>query len=56
MKKEQIIEIILNHERELRENYEENRKAFGFSDGDTERAVTKWLVMSELLELLNLEK
>jgi hypothetical protein len=56
MENEQMIKIILDYEKELRENYDENREAFGFSDESTERAVTKWLVMSELLELLKLEK
>jgi hypothetical protein len=56
MKKEKIIEIILSYEQELKENYEENRDAFGFADEDTQRAVAKWIVMSELLTRLNLEK
>lgn len=56
MKKEKIIEIILNYEQELLENYHENRDAFGFLDESTERAVVKWIVIDELLTRLNLEK
>ena len=56
MTKEKTIEIILSYEQELRENYEEDRDAFGFADEDTQRAVAKWIVMSELLTRLNLEK
>ena len=56
MKKEKIIEIVLTYEQELKENYEENRDAFGILDNDTKRAVEKWLVIEELLTRLNLEK
>ena len=56
MNREKIIEIVLAYEHELKENYEENRDAFGFADEDTQRAVAKWIVMSELLTRLNLEK
>ena len=56
MKKKKIIEIVLNYEQELKENYKENSEAFGFSDEDTQRSVIKWLVINELLERLNLEK
>jgi hypothetical protein len=56
MKKEKIIEIILNYEQELKENYKENSEAFGFSDEDTQRAVVKWIVIEELLTRLNLQK
>jgi hypothetical protein len=52
----EIIKIILAYEQELKENYKENSDAFGFADEDTQRAVTKWLVIEELLERLNLEK
>ena len=51
-----MIKIILAYEQELKENYKENRDAFGHADKDTQRAVTKLLVISELLERLNLEK
>ena len=56
MNKEKMIEIILSYEQELKENYKENSEAFGFSDEDTQRSVTKWLVINELLERLNLVK
>lgn len=56
MKNEKMIEIILSYEQELLENYNENSAAFGFSDEDTQRAVTKWIVIRELLTRLNLEK
>jgi hypothetical protein len=56
MKKEKIIEIILAYEQELKENYDENRDAFGYGDKDTERAGTKWIVIDELLNRLKLGK
>ena len=56
MNKEQMIEIILAYKNELKENYEENRDAFGILDEDTKRAVEKWLVIDELMERLKLTK
>jgi hypothetical protein len=56
MNKEKMIKEILAYEQELKYNYKENSDAFGFSDDSTQRAVTKWLVMDELLERLNIEK
>jgi hypothetical protein len=56
MNKEQMLKIILDYQKELRENYEENRDAFGHADEDTQRAVAKWLVIDELVERLNLNK
>jgi len=56
MNKEQMIEIILTYEQELKYNYKENSEAFGFSDDSTQRAFSKWDVMDELLTRLNLQK
>ena len=56
MNKEQMIEIILAYKNELKENYEENRDAFGHGDEDTQRAVAKWIVIEDLLTRLNLTK
>ena len=56
MNKEEMIEIILAYANELRENYEENRDAFGHGDEDTQRAVAKWIVIEDLLTRLNLTK
>ena len=56
MNKEEMVEIILSYEKELKENYEENRDAFGHTDKNTDRAVLKWLVIDELLERLDLLK
>jgi hypothetical protein len=55
MENEEIIKIILAYEQELKENYDDNRDAFGHADKSTDRAVAKWLVISELLERLNIE-
>jgi hypothetical protein len=56
MNKEEMIEVILIYEKELIENYKENAEAFGHTDKDTERAFSKWNVIDELLERLNLHK
>jgi hypothetical protein len=56
MNKEQMIEIILAYAKELKENYDENRAAFGHADQDTQRAVAKWIVIDELMERLKLTK
>jgi hypothetical protein len=56
MNKEQMIEIILAYANELHDNYIENRDAFGILDEDTKRAVSKWIVIDELMERLNLKK
>jgi len=55
MNKEEMIEIILAYHKELKETYEENRDAFGHAHKSTDRAVSKWLVMEELLIQLDLE-
>jgi TusA-related sulfurtransferase len=56
MNKEEMIEVILAYEKELIENYKENAKAFGYTDKDSERAFSKWNVIDELIERLNLQK
>jgi hypothetical protein len=56
MKTKQMIEIILAFEKELKENYDENRNAFGYADKDTERAGAKWIAMDELLNRLKITK
>lgn len=56
MNKEEMIKEILAYEQELKYNYKENSEAFGFSDDSTQRAFSKWDVMDELLERLNLQK
>ena len=56
MKTKQMIEIILAFEKELKENYDENRNAFGYADKDTERAGAKWITMDELLNRLKIGK
>ena len=56
MNKEEMIEVILAYEKELIENYKENAEAFGHTDKDTERAFSKWNVIDELLERLNIKQ
>jgi hypothetical protein len=56
MNKEEMIKIILAYANELKQNYDENRDAFGYGDKDTERAGTKWIVIDELLNRLKLTK
>jgi hypothetical protein len=52
--RDQIIRIICTYEQELKNNYIENRDAFGSADYSTQRAVEKWLVVEELMERLEL--
>lgn len=56
MKETEIIKIIIAYEKELDDNYRENRNAFGVSDNATQRAFSKWIVIDELLDRLNPEK
>jgi hypothetical protein len=52
--RDQIIRIICTYEQELKNNYVENRDAFGSADYSTQRACEKWLVVEELMERLEL--
>ena len=56
MNKEEMIKIILAYANELNDNYKENAEAFGHTDKDSERAFSKWNVIDELIERLNLHK
>lgn len=53
---EEIIEIIFAYDQELRDNYNDNYNEFGILDKDTTRAFSKWNVIDELIERLNLKK
>jgi len=52
--RDEILQIVLDYEQELRETRQENIDAFGHLDADTQRATERWLVMEELLTRLNL--
>lgn len=52
--REEILQIVLGYEQELRETMRENIDAFGHLDTDTQRAIDQWLVMEELFTRLNL--
>jgi hypothetical protein len=52
MTKEQMIEIILNEERELYSTYRESLDAFGTNDAATTHAITRWVVIANLLQTL----
>lgn len=52
--REEILQIVLDYEKELREMMRENIDAFGHLDADTQRTIDQWLVMSELFTRLNL--
>lgn len=56
MEKQEMIRIILAYANELNDNFIENREAFGILDEDTNRAFSKWFVIDELMERLNLKK
>ena len=52
--RDEILQIVLDYEQELRETMRENIDAFGHLDADTQRAVERWLVIEELFTRLNL--
>ena len=54
MTKEQMIEIILNEERELYSTYRESLDAFGTNDAATTHAITRWVVIANLLQTLKI--
>jgi hypothetical protein len=56
MTKEQMIEIILNEERELYSTYRESLDAFGTNDAATTHAITRWVVIANLLQTLKINK
>lgn len=56
MNKEQMIEIIHAFEQELWNERKESITAFGYGDEATQRCITRWLIMDELITKLNIEK
>jgi hypothetical protein len=52
MNKEEILQVILDYAKELKDNYYENRDAFGSLDEDTQRTALKLIVIEELLTRL----
>lgn len=52
MNKEEILQVILDYTTELKNDYEENRDAFGILDEDTQRTALKLYVIDELLTRL----
>ena len=52
MNKEEILQVILDYTSELKNDYEENRDAFGILDEDTQRTALKLIVIEELLTRL----
>ena len=54
IKKNAMETIIKAYEKELKDNYEELRDAFGSLDEATQKAFREWMVMEELLTRLNL--
>ena len=56
MEKEQMIEIILREEREAREFMDEMIKTFGRENDYTQRTITQWCVISDLIDLLKIEE
>jgi hypothetical protein len=56
MEKEQMIEIILELEKELWEERNEMFQLFGLNDEGTKRIITQWCVISNLMEKLQIEK
>ena len=55
MDKEQIMTIILAEYLMLADDASELQKAFGSADSATERAVTKWITISNLIDKINEE-
>ena len=56
MNKEQMIEIILREEREAREFMDEMIKTFGRENDYTQRTITQWCVIADLIDLLKIEE
>jgi hypothetical protein len=56
MNKEQMIEIILQFEKELREEMNEMVDAFGRQDEGTKRTIAQWCVISNLIDKLQIEE
>ena len=55
MDKQQIMEIILAEEASLLDQAREFQEAFGSADRATERAVNKWIAISNLIDKINEE-
>jgi hypothetical protein len=55
MDKEQIMKIILAEEALLLDYAREFQEAFGSADRATERAVNKWIAISNLIDKINEE-
>ena len=56
MNKEQMIEIILREERELREEMNEMVETFGRQDEGTKRTIAQWCVISNLIDKLQIKE
>jgi hypothetical protein len=56
MNQEQMIETILQFEKELWTERNEMFEAFGLNDQGTKRAVTRWCIIDELIDKLKIEK
>ena len=56
MNQEQMIEIILQFEKELREEMNEMVNAFGRQDEGTKRTIAQWCVISNLIDKLQIEE
>jgi len=56
MEKEQMIEIILQFEKELWEERNEMFQLFGLNDEGTQRIITQWCVISNLIDKLQIKE
>lgn len=56
MNQEQMIEIILREEREAREFMNEMIDTFGRENDYTQRTITQWCVIADLIDLLKIEE
>jgi hypothetical protein len=56
MNQEQMIEIILQFEKELREEMNEMVETFGRQDEGTKRTIAQWCVISNLIDKLQIEE
>ena len=56
MEKEQMIEIILQLEKELWEERNEMFQLFGLNDEGTQRIITQWCVISNLIDKLQIKE
>ena len=55
MNKQEILDIVINYEKQLRNDYEELRDNYGSLDSATQSAFKEWNTIDELINRLDLQ-